>query len=289
MGSRPLELTVISAKGLKDIGKLSKMDVYVAVTINGDSRTEQRTPVDQDGGSSPKWSHPMKFTINESNQMKLDFRLRHERVLLGDKDVGEVHLPIKELLDKASSGDNSNSVLAEFPVRTSSGKERGKLKISYKLGAPTQATPYYPPPGAAAMPPPGMNYPPPGAAAMPPPGMNYPPPGPGMPPPGMNYPPPAGYPAQPGYPGPSAYGGGYGYPAAPPPQYGAPPQYGYQGGAPGGYQYYQQQPPRKSGGGMGMGAAVGAGVVGGVIGGLVLGEVVSDVVDFDDGGFDCDF
>ncbi|XP_047334075.1 protein SRC2 homolog [Impatiens glandulifera] len=240
MGSRQLELNIVSAKGLKDIGIFSKMDVYVAVTINGDPCTEQKTPVDEDGGSSPKWSHPMKFVIEESmpkgNHLNLFFRLRHERVHFGDKDVGEVHVSVKELLDKSSIGDNVNAILAEFPVRSTSGKQKGKLKFSYKFGPsypvrdipvfglyPTSVTnPYHPsrplcPPGYHAVPGPLYPSPPPvyptalGPLSPPPTGLHSPPAGypttsPGAPVrypdnPGPLAPPPTGYPSPPvGYP-----------------------------------------------------------------------------------------
>lgn len=136
MEYRPLEVTIISAKGLKDIGHLSKMDVYVIATISGDPRT-QKTPVDKDGGSHPSWDFTMKFTVDETaiqaNCLNLVFQLQHERTLLADKDIGEVHVPVKELLGNAA-GDEKLAVLAEYPVRNPSGKDEGTLKFSFKFG-----------------------------------------------------------------------------------------------------------------------------------------------------------
>ncbi|XP_058179812.1 protein SRC2-like isoform X2 [Rhododendron vialii] len=208
MEYRPLEVTIISAKGLKDIGHLSKMDVYVISTISGDPWTH-KTPVDKDGGSHPSWDFTMKFTVDETaiqaNSLNLVFQLRHERTLLADKDIGEVHVPVKELLGNAA-GDDKPAVLAEYPVRNPSGKDEGTSSI-------------HPPP---------VNVPDP----------NTPPAFPAGNPPGLPFQLPAGYPppamgqyGYPGYPPPPPLGTGY-----PPmePGYGYPPV------------QQQQHPPRRN-------------------------------------------
>ncbi|OMO68780.1 C2 calcium-dependent membrane targeting [Corchorus capsularis] len=156
MECRTLEITVISAKDLKDVNLFTKMDVYAVVSINGDHRTAQRTPIDKDCGSNPKWNYIMKFTIEEAlaqqNRLNLNFRLKSDRQL-GDKEIGDVAVPIKELLDQ----NNGN----------------GKVEQN---GAAATAYPYPPPPGA--YPPPPYGYPPQGPA----PGYGYP-----------GYPPQSGY------------------------------------------------------------------------------------------------
>ena len=93
---RPLEITVISAEGLKKVKHLSKMDVYVVVKISGDSSTEQKTLVHKDGGTSPKWNHPIQFTINETlaqtNSLVITFKLICCRTFRGDKEIGEIQV-----------------------------------------------------------------------------------------------------------------------------------------------------------------------------------------------------
>ncbi|GFY98729.1 hypothetical protein Acr_13g0001300 [Actinidia rufa] len=285
MEYRPLEITIISAKGLKDVGAFSKMDVYVIATISGDPRTEQKTPIDKNGGSSPSWNHTMRFTVDEAaaqtNRLNLIFQLRHERNLLGDKDVGEVHVPIKELL--GNTGDNKSAALAEYPVRKPSGKAKGKLKFSYKFGAmyqnhagtssmyPAQvkADPYVPPvavPYAPPAQPPPAGYPSPASYVPPHPPAGYPAPGSYVPPT-----PPLGYPA------PAPATGGYGYPYGGYPPHPAPAGYPPMAGGYG-YPPVQQQPPKKNK--FGAGAGLGAGLVGGLIGGMLIGDMVSDA-DFD--------
>jgi hypothetical protein len=285
MEHRTLEINVISAKDLKDVNLFSKMDVYVAVSLTGDSQNKQKakTKVDRDGSTSPSWNFPMKFTIGESaakqNQLTLVFTLRCDRTL-GDKDVGEVHVPVKELLD--SAGDGNSMQFVSYQVRKPSGNPQGVLNISYKFSEkvayaspkadqaryePVTAYPVGPsaPPSNGSYPPPpqgGYSY----ATAAPPPPYQaygaYPPPQPGY-----GYPPPQpGY----GYPPPQP---GYGNPP-PPPGYGYPPP-------------PVQQPKKKNKFGMGLGA----GLLGGALGGLLIGDLVSDGGDFGgfDGGFDGGF
>ncbi|OVA14839.1 C2 calcium-dependent membrane targeting [Macleaya cordata] len=281
MEYRPLEITVISAKDIKDVNVFSKMDVYVVASIGGDARTRQKTPVDKDGGKNPSWNFPMKFTIDvaaaKQNRLILIFQLKAERTL-GDREIGEVHVPIKELLDNL--GDGKSNQFVSYQVRKPNGKPKGELNFSYKFGdkvtAPMGApkgdepvTAYPAPVGTSAPYPPPGGFPPPGAPGPYPPhaGPYHPPPQTGYPPAMAGY----GHPPQGGYP-PSQPG--YGYPP-PQPGYGyPPPQQGY------GYPPVQQ-PPKKNKFGMGLGA----GLLGGALGGLLIGDMVSDAADYD-GGFD---
>ncbi|KAG9443761.1 hypothetical protein H6P81_015101 [Aristolochia fimbriata] len=277
MEYRPLEITIVSAKDLKDVNVFSKMETYAVVSLGSDPRTAQRTRTDKEGGKSPTWNFPVKFSVDEAaaqqNRLSLRVLIRAERSL-GDRDVGEVHVPVKELLD--SPGDGKAPQFVSYQVRRSSGRSKGVLNFSYKFGekitAPLAEPPSFAPPVSKSDEP-VMAYPP-GSSS----GYQYPPP-----PHGGGYPPaaaaPAGYsyvPPPPGY--------GYGYP--PPPQHGygypPPPQHGY--GYPG--QVVQPQgAPRKNKLGMGLGA----GLLGGALGGLLIGDMISDATSYDagyDAGFD---
>ncbi|XVF41891.1 hypothetical protein PTKIN_Ptkin01aG0316800 [Pterospermum kingtungense] len=288
MEFRPIEIKVISAKDLKDVNLFTKMDVYAVVSINGDYRTAQRTPVDKDCGSNPKWNYTMRFTIDEAiarqNRLYLVFTLKSERQL-GDRDIGTVQVPIKELLDQ---NDNKGEHNVSYSVKRPNGKPKGVVDFSYKFGDKfNQPVPQPPPvPGAEAVfvnkhgdndhkpvmayPPPSTGYPAGTSSAHP-----YPPP----PPPqgamaGYPYPPPGGsYPP-------------YGYQQAPP----VAPGYGYAGYPPqGGYGYppvQKPQKPKKSG----MGAGLGLGLAGGLLGGMLIGDMVDDAYDAGLGdGLDFDF
>lgn len=312
---RTLEVTLISAKDLNEANLFSKMDVYAVVSLAGEPRSAQRTATDKDGGKNPSWKNAtVRFSIPvdlaAASRLVVHVALRSER-FLGDRDIGEVHIPLNELF--GDRGDKSSSQFVSYQVRKpNSGKPKGVLNLSYKFcEPPASADNAY----AAGAPPPPAGYPVPGssATAYPPPGKDskvgepvtaYPAPGSSAsayPAPGNDskvgppataylptgvpgaYPPPYGAPPQHGYPAPPA---GYGYP--PPPQYGyAPPPagYGYPPPPAPQYGYAAPAPPKKSK----FGAGLGAGLLGGAIGGLLLGEMVSDASDYDagyDAGFD---
>ncbi|RZC79993.1 hypothetical protein C5167_042568 [Papaver somniferum] len=303
MEYRPLEVTIISAKDIKDVNLFSKMDVYVLASIDGDPRTEKKTPVDHDGGKNPSWNFTMNFSIDESlakqNRLILILQLKSEKTLGVDRDVGEVHVPIKELLD--NPGAEKASQFVSYQVRTKSGKAKGELNFSYKFGekvsqpAPVYAAAHVPESSAYKVGEPVTAYPAAaavGGSSMPyPPPAGYPPSGSGGPYKGQGGPyppPPTGYP-------PAGYGNGQpqppmGYPPQQP-GYGYPPQqpgYGYP--PQGGYGGYPQQPPmvvkpqkpkKNKMGGMGMGLGAG------LLGGLLIGDMISDVGDYDGGFDDC--
>ncbi|KAK6243062.1 hypothetical protein QUC31_009471 [Theobroma cacao] len=286
MEFRPLEINVISGKDLKDVNLFTKMDVYAVVSINGDHRTSQKTPVDKDCGSNPKWNYTMRFTVDEANarqnRLNLVFRLKSERQL-GDKDIGVVQVPIKELLDH-NNADEKVEQNVSYSVRLPNGKAKGVLDFSYKFGEKfSKPVPQPPVPGAEAMyvdkhgEKPAMAYPPPpvgypgGSSGHPPPppAGAYPPPPHGMA--GYPYPPPGGAYQPYGYPAP-----GYGYPGYPPAA-----QVGY------GYPPVQKpQKPKKSG----MGAGLGLGLAGGLLGGMLIGDMVGDAYEAGiEDGLDFDF
>ncbi|VVA90573.1 unnamed protein product [Arabis nemorensis] len=330
MECRTLDLTIISAEDLKDIQLIGKQDLYAVVSINGDARTKQKTKVDKDCGTKPKWKHQMKLTVDDTaareNRLTLVFEIVADRPIAGDKPVGEVSVPVKELLDQNKSGDEEKTVT--YAVRLPNGKAKGSLKFSFKFGDKytygSSSAPHAPVPSAVehkTTDQPVTAYPPgqgaPSAYPGPPPHAGpsgYPPPGHddkhgggvgvyGYPQQPGGYPPqggPSGYPAAGpgGYPPPGAYPqhGGYppqgGYPGYPPQG----PGYGYQGyPPPGPYGYPQQQAhgkpqkPKKHGGMGGAGMGLGLGLGAGLLGGLLVGEAIDDVADMGDMGGDFDF
>ncbi|CAN7056306.1 hypothetical protein IGI04_014096 [Brassica rapa subsp. trilocularis] len=141
--TRSLEINVTSAKGLE---KVSKMDVFVAVKLSGDPKCsdhrEQRTQVARDSGTSPRWVDGlMKFTIDqtlaEANRLVLTFKIKCEQRGGGggDKDIGEVHVPVKELLDHLGK-DKAGQRYVTYKIKKSNGKPGGDISFTYSFTGP---------------------------------------------------------------------------------------------------------------------------------------------------------
>ncbi|KAL6977248.1 DNA-directed RNA polymerase, partial [Sarracenia purpurea var. burkii] len=58
---------------------------------------------------------------------------------LDDRDIGEVTVPVKELLDNSTvnNGNNSSEAMVDYQVCKPPGKPKGSLKFSYKFGEKT--------------------------------------------------------------------------------------------------------------------------------------------------------
>uniref|UniRef100_A0A0D6R1X4 C2 domain-containing protein n=1 Tax=Araucaria cunninghamii TaxID=56994 RepID=A0A0D6R1X4_ARACU len=299
MATRTVEISLLSARDLNKVNLFTKTKAYAVAKISGDARSKQRTPADKENSTNPNWNYPMTFTVDDNllqqGRLVLEVEIRVEGTF-GDKEIGRVIAPLKEFVKSAGKSKGGGVEFVSYQVRKPSGKPKGTLNLSVKMGEAGEARnmpssegafqyPSFPQAAAApgsyggasaakadepvmaypAHPPPGSStaYPPPGSStAYPPPGSSY------------AYPPP-----------PPPHGGAY--PPPPPQGYGYPP---YQGGNPGYYQGYppvvqpQQQPPRKNKMGMGLGA----GLLGGALGGLLIGDMIGDSGGYD-GGYDGGF
>ncbi|ESW26262.1 hypothetical protein PHAVU_003G104400 [Phaseolus vulgaris] len=265
MEHRTLLLSLGSAKDLKKVNFFSKMDVYAVVSLSGVQKI--KTPVDRNGGANPTWNVTENITINESlarqNRLTLEIKLRCERNLSTDKEIGQVLVPVKELLDQPGDGKSFQHV--SYQVRKPSGKPKGALSFSYKFSekitAPgKESAPSAPVLSVAHMTEPVTAYPAPSVGST----SAYP----------SVYPPPP----------PLQHAAGYAYP--PPPQagyaYGPQAAYGY---APQPGHGYPSAPAQKAGKNK-FGMGLGAGLLGGALGGLLIGDMISDVGSCDAGGFD---
>uniref|UniRef100_A0A0D3GUT3 C2 domain-containing protein n=1 Tax=Oryza barthii TaxID=65489 RepID=A0A0D3GUT3_9ORYZ len=63
MAYRVLEVTLHSARDLKNVNFISRMEVYAVATISGDPLTRQCTPPDPYGGRHPAWNATLRFTV----------------------------------------------------------------------------------------------------------------------------------------------------------------------------------------------------------------------------------
>ncbi|XP_051146855.1 protein SRC2 homolog [Andrographis paniculata] len=135
MEYRRLNVTVVSAEGIKDVKLLSKMDVYADVSLAGYPQSRKVTPVDKNSGTNPKWNFPVDFVVDEPYLtrpgLSLLFRLMAESTLKSDKLIGTVTVPIDDLF-RSATADADRTVV--YPVVTASGKPKGSLKFSYRFG-----------------------------------------------------------------------------------------------------------------------------------------------------------
>jgi hypothetical protein len=132
-----LEVTLISAKDLKRVTLFSKMRVYAVASISGgDPRLPtHRTYADREGGRNPMWQAPLRFTIPpvpDPRALALHVLLRAERAF-GDRDVGEVFVPVRDLAAPGRGGGGEQRHLSYQVRRPVSGRTRGVLHISYRL------------------------------------------------------------------------------------------------------------------------------------------------------------
>lgn len=150
MDSISLELKLTSCRDLKAFNFFQKLSVYAVVSIlsisNDDSKKKkknerpqclqrQKTPVDGEGGRNPEWNHMIKFDLksislpDQDDHLFLIFKLRCAGVISGDRSIGEVRVPLKDLIDEF----NGPVRFVSYQVQTSDGKPNGVLNFSYKL------------------------------------------------------------------------------------------------------------------------------------------------------------
>ncbi|XP_073104705.1 protein SRC2 homolog [Elaeis guineensis] len=175
MACSKLKVTLNSAKDLQKVHLFSKMQVYAEVWLSGDRGSRQQTPSDRKGDRNPTWNSTICFHIPADNNGRqvLHILLRAECALGDDRDVGEVRIPLSELLD-AAAGNEPKSV--SYPVcKCTSGKTKGTLNLSYKVGkkitGPAPAPPSAPlhSSGVPTSDQPVLAHPPYGAQPYPPP------------------------------------------------------------------------------------------------------------------------
>ncbi|KAK1613839.1 hypothetical protein QYE76_019356 [Lolium multiflorum] len=121
MAYRVLEVTLLSAKDLKNVNLITRMEVYAVATISGDPITRQCTPPDPYGGRNPTWNATLRFdvppTAEEAKGGCLHILLRAERTFGADRDVGEVIVPLPEVLTGGGLGAPNMPQFASYQVR----------------------------------------------------------------------------------------------------------------------------------------------------------------------------
>ncbi|XP_071718159.1 protein SRC2-like [Rutidosis leptorrhynchoides] len=138
IGFRTLDLTLISAKGLKNHSVFGhRIDAYAVVSITRNRfqlPDNFQTPVDKIGGTELQWNYAMKFKVEEAPTAKQTLVIKLKGVrMFGSKKLGEVKVPIKELLEGVTNEGKSMQFVS-YQLRKTSGKINGAVSFSYKLG-----------------------------------------------------------------------------------------------------------------------------------------------------------
>lgn len=123
-------ICIISAEGLS-----KGNSYYVTVSIKGDDQiSKQITPINDEGLNNPKWNHEMTFMVKQisvqRNLLSVVLKI-HDKGSLFNKCVGEVRIPMKEMI-----GDNKLVDVVTFQLKKSKyimRKPKGEIKISYEV------------------------------------------------------------------------------------------------------------------------------------------------------------
>jgi hypothetical protein len=165
-----LDLVIKMTKGVKDNSWIRGMDMYASVKVCEGARIVHRsnTPIAFGVHKDPIWDHAIKFTLDEplarEGRLTLYVQLINHRTIRGDKEMGEVKVPIHELLGLNPPSTLTNDMkLVTRDVSHVRDKSRkiGTLSFMYKFlneqptfpSAPSQdSQPTIPPAPPTAMP-----------------------------------------------------------------------------------------------------------------------------------------
>ncbi|KAK1416049.1 hypothetical protein QVD17_31837 [Tagetes erecta] len=130
---RTLELTLFSAKELPKPKTTSNLNAYAVVSISGTNKPQKFTiPIDNDTDPTS-----MKFTVNEAaclkNRLTLVVKIKAKRMFF-DKKLGEVRVPINELLARVKTDQGVAMQTVSFPMSKRHHEPEGVVSFSYKFG-----------------------------------------------------------------------------------------------------------------------------------------------------------
>uniref|UniRef100_A0A1J3F3G4 C2 domain-containing protein n=1 Tax=Noccaea caerulescens TaxID=107243 RepID=A0A1J3F3G4_NOCCA len=157
-----LQVVIKYAKDIEDVNALSVMDVYASVAILKDRKVKDRinTPIAIFANTNPKWNQAMKFCLDEKlaqeGRLTLLVELMSHRPILGDKEIGFVRLPIKQLLSSnpptsLTNGD-ANGMRLETHALTGPYGLKGVVTFTYRFLAEQVTVSTVPQPSTTSQP-----------------------------------------------------------------------------------------------------------------------------------------
>ncbi|KAH7332386.1 hypothetical protein KP509_20G084600 [Ceratopteris richardii] len=143
MEYRNIDITIVSAEGLKKVTLLSKMQPYAVVYVV-DPHIGLRTQVDKQGGTNPAWNQRLSLPVSDALFHKpgsfLNVVIWSKGSLMGDKLVGKASIPLSQLLQES----NREETMKTCPLRRSSFEVTGAVRLSIHVcdKLTTQAVPF---------------------------------------------------------------------------------------------------------------------------------------------------
>ncbi|KAG6554817.1 hypothetical protein Mapa_003400 [Marchantia paleacea] len=136
MEERTIEVNVVSASDLKNVKTFGgQQNSYVVAYIFPEQK--RSTKVDAKGGLNPAWNSKLTFTCDErvlergGSYLTLEI---YSHGALSDKLIGTVSIPLQLPVSSDGSEPKMDAATMEYAVRRPSGKAKGHLKVSVKLG-----------------------------------------------------------------------------------------------------------------------------------------------------------
>ncbi|KAJ3699911.1 hypothetical protein LUZ61_003616 [Rhynchospora tenuis] len=149
MAYRTLDLTLVSARDLKNVNLISKLQAFAILSLKDGNHGMQfeQTPVDRRGNKNPTWNYTARFFIPadgnavDVGNLSIHILVRANR-MLGDWNIGEIYIPLKSLMPYGGSNGTKAAYFASYQIRKAgSRKPRGIINISYKLREPMETPP----------------------------------------------------------------------------------------------------------------------------------------------------
>ncbi|KAF9618089.1 hypothetical protein IFM89_000040 [Coptis chinensis] len=143
MAPTSMEVKVMCCKDIKAFNFFQKLSIYSSVSIvstrKETSKTQtppqrHKTPIDREGKENPEWNHLIQLDLSalhldNQHDLFLEFDMLCDSAIFGDKSIGQVRVPIKELIEEC----NGTVRYVSYQVMTTDGKPNGVLDFSYKV------------------------------------------------------------------------------------------------------------------------------------------------------------
>ncbi|XP_062197109.1 leucine-rich repeat extensin-like protein 5 [Phragmites australis] len=131
-GGRRITIRSISCRGVKSFIPFQKPPLYAVVSLVG--RREKTRP-DPDGGENPDWDGAVfAFDLDGDGQQQLvEFEVKAQVSLLGNKLVGTAGVPIAGLAAGGGAGDGAALRHVSYQVSAPDGKPNGTISFAYSI------------------------------------------------------------------------------------------------------------------------------------------------------------